>query len=48
MRLATSENLGMQKYLENAFRVQYFGAIEARSSKRTAILSNKIKRSDLL
>ena len=45
MRLVTSKNRAIQKYLETLSEYSILVQFEARSTKRTAILSNKIKRS---
>ena len=45
MRLITSKNRAIQKYLETLSEYSILVQFEARSTKRTAILSNKIKRS---
>ena len=45
MRLVTSKNRAIQKYLETLSEYSILVQLEARSTKRTAILSNKIKRS---
>ena len=48
MRLVTSKNRAIQKYLETLSEYSILVQFEARSTKRTAILSNKVKRSYLL
>ena len=48
MRLVTSKNRAIQKYLETLSGYSILVQLEARSTKRTAILSNKIKRSSSL
>ena len=45
MRLVTSKNRAIQKYLETLAEYGILVQFEARSTKRTAIFSNKIKRS---
>ena len=45
MRLVSSKNRAMQKYFETIPEYSILVQFEARSTKRTAILSNKIKRS---
>ena len=45
MRLVTSKNRAIQKYLETLSEYSILVSFEARSTKRTAILSNKVKRS---
>ena len=45
MRLVTSKNRAIQKYLETLAEYGISVQFEARSTKRTAIFSNKIKRS---
>ena len=45
MRLVTSKNRAIQKNLEKLSEHSFLVQFEARSKKRTAILSNKIKRS---
>ena len=45
MRLIKSKNRAIQKYLETLSRYSISVQFEARSTKRTANLSNKIKRS---
>ena len=45
MRLVTSKNRAIQKYLETLSEYSILVQFEARSTKRTAILSNKVKRS---
>ena len=44
MRLVTSKNRATQKYLETLSRCSILVQFEARSTKRTANFSNKIKR----
>ena len=45
MRLVTSKNRATHKYLETLPEYSMLVQFEARSTKRTAILSNKVKRS---
>ena len=45
MRLFTSKNRAIQKYLETLSEYSILVQVEARSTKRTAVLSNKVKRS---
>ena len=45
MRLVKSKNRAIQKYLETLPGHSIWVQFEARSTKRTAILSNKVKRS---
>ena len=48
MRLVTNKNRAIQKYLETFLEYNMLVQFEVRSTKRTAILSNKVKRSDSL
>ena len=48
MRLVESKNRAIQKYLETLSGYSILVKFEARSTKKTAILSNKIKRSSSL
>ena len=48
MRLVTSKNRAIRKYLETLSEYSMLVQFEARSTKRTAILSNEIKRSSSL
>ena len=45
MRLVISKDRAIQKYLETLPGHNILGQFEARSTKRTAIISNKVKRS---
>ena len=45
MRFNTSKNRAIQKYLETLSEYSILVQFEARSTKRTAILSNKVERS---
>ena len=48
MRLVTCKNRATQQYLETFSEYSILVQLEARSTKRTALLSNKVKRSYLL
>ena len=45
MRLVTSQNRAIQTYLETFSEYSLLVQFEARSTKRTAIFPNKVKRS---